>query len=96
MFIDFKWKGVVSYIFLEYVCVLVCELGYEIINIDCILICECFKIGFYVVVMCMEMVCIMGMDNDCVSVKVIIFEKLGFIGCEEGIVLIVIVILVKV
>lgn len=38
---------------------------------------------------------IMDVVFDCISVKVIIFEWLGFIGCGEGIVVIVIVMFLK-
>lgn len=92
---EMEWKDVDSVIFLKYVVDLVVFKGFMISNIDCILICECFKIGLNVSKMILCMVELMGMEEDCVSIKVIISECFGFIGCEEGIVVFVIVILLK-
>ncbi len=82
---DPKWKGAASHIFLEHACALARELGYEITNVDCTLICERPKIGPHAVAMRTEMARIMGVDVDRVSVKATTSEKLGFTGREEGI-----------
>lgn len=55
--------------------------------VDLMIMCEVFKIGLYCVVMIMWIVDLLKFIFDCVSVKVMIIECLGFIGCGEGIVL---------
>lgn len=81
-------------IFLEKVVFIVCECGGIIINVDVFIIVECFKVGLYCEVMCFNMVEIFGIIIECCLVKVMMNEKIGFVGCEEGIVVIVIVIVI--
>lgn len=82
---DPQWKGAASHIFLEHACALAREMGFDISNVDCTLICERPKIGPHAETMRAEMARIMGMDADRISVKATTSEKLGFTGREEGI-----------
>lgn len=82
---DPQWKGAASEIFLKHAVALATEMGFQISNIDCTLICEYPKIGPHAVVMREEMARIMGLDVSRVSVKATTSERLGFTGRGEGI-----------
>ena len=61
------------------------DLGFQIENVDCTLICEFPKIGPHAQAMQARMAQIMGLDHDQVSIKATTSETLGFTGREEGI-----------
>ncbi len=82
---DPQWKGAASHIFLEHAVALSAELGFEISNVDCTIICEHPKIGPYATAMRQRMADLMGLDAERISVKATTSEKLGFTGRGEGI-----------
>lgn len=82
---DPKWKGAASDIFLSHAVALADEMGFEIANLDCTLICEAPKIGPHADKMRANMAQIMGVDMEKISVKATTSETLGFTGRREGI-----------
>ena len=82
---DPQWKGAPSDIFLAHAVQLAQDLGFQIENVDCTLICEFPKIGPHAQAMQARMAQIMGLDRDQVSIKATTSETLGFTGREEGI-----------
>ena len=82
---DPQWKGAASDIFLRHAGELAREMGYEISNIDCTLICERPKIGPHAEAMQNTLANILNVDVNRVSVKATTSEQLGFTGREEGI-----------
>ncbi|KIC48700.1 2-C-methyl-D-erythritol 2,4-cyclodiphosphate synthase [Tateyamaria sp. ANG-S1] len=82
---DPQWKGAASDIFLRHAVALAAEMGFEISNVDCTLICETPKIGPHATEMRTVMASIIGLEQDRVSVKATTSERLGFTGRGEGI-----------
>jgi 2-C-methyl-D-erythritol 4-phosphate cytidylyltransferase/2-C-methyl-D-erythritol 2,4-cyclodiphosphate synthase len=82
---DPHWKGAPSDIFLAHAVQLAKDLGFQIENVDCTLICEFPKIGPHAQAMQARMAQIMGLDRDQISIKATTSETLGFTGREEGI-----------
>ena len=82
---DPQWKGAASDIFLRHAGESAREMGYEISNIDCTLICERPKIGPHADAMQNALADILNIDVSRVSVKATTSEQLGFTGREEGI-----------
>jgi len=82
---DPQWKGAASQMFLEHAVGLSKELGFEISNVDCTIICELPKIGPHASAMRQRMADIMGLNAGQISVKATTSEKLGFTGRGEGI-----------
>lgn len=62
------------------------NVGGVLVNVDIMLICEWFKVGFYWNEMWVCVVELFGFFFVWVNIKVIIIEKFGFIGCCEGVV----------
>ncbi|MEX0367808.1 MAG: 2-C-methyl-D-erythritol 2,4-cyclodiphosphate synthase [Ruegeria sp.] len=92
---DPQWKGAASEVFLRHAVGLAHDMGYELSNVDCTLICEMPKIGPHAVQMRAVMAEIMGLAEDRVSVKATTSERLGFTGRGEGIACIATAALVK-
>ena len=82
---DPKWKNASSDIFLRHAVQLTDELGYQISNVDCTIICEQPKIGPLSDEMRASISRIIGLEINRISVKATTSEKLGFTGREEGI-----------
>ena len=82
---DPKFKNASSDLFLKHAVQLTNQLGYEINNVDCTIICEQPKIGPFSEEMRTSISEIMGLDKQRISVKATTSEKLGFTGREEGI-----------
>ena len=82
---DPKFKNASSDLFLKHAVQLTNQLGYEINNVDCTIICEQPKIGPLSEKMRTSISEIMGLDKKRISVKATTSEKLGFTGREEGI-----------
>ena len=82
---DPQWKGADSKIFLQHACALARDLGFQISNVDCTLVCEYPKIGPHQPAMTARLAEIMGLDVARISVKATTSERLGFTGREEGI-----------
>lgn len=82
---DPQWKGADSAIFLAHAAKLARDMGFEIGNIDCTLVCEQPKIGPHAPAMQARLAQIMGVEGTRISVKATTSERLGFTGREEGI-----------
>ena len=82
---DPQWKGAASDFFLRHAGELARDMGYQISNIDCTLICERPKIGPHADAMQNTLAEILNIDVSRVSVKATTSEQLGFTGREEGI-----------
>ena len=82
---DPNWKNASSDLFLKHAVQLVDNLGYQINNVDCTIICEQPKIAPLSERMRTSISQIMGLDKHRISVKATTSEKLGFTGREEGI-----------
>lgn len=82
---DPQWKGAPSNLFLRHAANLAREMGFEIGNVDCTLICEQPKIGPHSGAMRAAMAEICAINIDRVSIKATTSERLGFTGREEGI-----------
>ncbi len=82
---DPRWKGADSQVFLAHAARLARDMGYEISNVDCTLICELPRIGPHADAMRQAMAAILGLDPTRVSVKATTSERLGFAGRGEGI-----------
>lgn len=82
---DEKWKGADSLKLLEAVVDRINEQGYEIENIDSILIAQKPKMKPYIEQMRANIAKVCKIDINSVSVKATTEEMLGFTGREEGI-----------
>ena len=82
---DPQWKGTASNIFLRHAADLARDMGFQISNIDCTLVCEYPKVGPHAKEMCQTMAEILGIEMDRVSIKATTSERLGFTGRSEGI-----------
>lgn len=79
-----EWKGVDSKILLEKTMEIVSGKGWKVANADITIALQRPKIGKYVPSMRKTLSGIMGIGEDCVSVKATTTEKLGFVGRCEG------------
>ena len=82
---DPKFKGADSKLLLKEVVRLVREEGYEIGNVDITVIAQAPKLKGYIENMCATLAEVMGVAENCVSVKATTTEHLGFEGRKEGI-----------
>ena len=83
---DNSWKGIDSKILLEKTVTLLHHKGWLIENVDCSLCLERPKVMQYAGQMRSALAPIMGISEDCISIKATTNEKMGFIGREEGLV----------
>lgn len=79
-----EFKNIDSKILLKKSYDLVKEKGYEIVNIDSIIIAQQPKLLPFIPEMEKVMAEVLGVNIDCVSIKATTTEKLGFVGREEG------------
>lgn len=82
---DPQYKDIDSKILLRKCGELLAEKGYQIVNIDSIIVAQQPKIGPYIPQMRQVMADILNIDIDQISVKATTTEWLGFEGREEGI-----------
>lgn len=80
-----EFKGISSHLLLERVADLLKEKGYEIENIDSIVVAQKPKVAKFIPDMRKNIAGILGIDIEKVNVKATTTEKLGFEGREEGI-----------
>lgn len=80
-----EFKNIDSKILLKRAYQLVLDKGYEIVNIDCTVSAQQPKLKPFIPEMEHTMANVLGIDEDCISVKATTTEKLGFEGREEGI-----------
>ena len=82
---DEKWRNADSLLLLSKVFNLISKEGWEINNIDCVIIAERPKIKPYVTLMKKNLAKILEIDNSLIGIKATTNEKLGPEGREEGI-----------
>lgn len=82
---DEKWKNADSLILLSKVILMIKKEGWEIINIDSVIIAERPKIKPYVDLIKKNISNILKLDSSCIGIKATTNEKLGPEGREEGI-----------
>ncbi|KQM65877.1 2-C-methyl-D-erythritol 4-phosphate cytidylyltransferase [Sphingomonas sp. Leaf17] len=82
---DPQWKGADSAQFLVHAASLIAAKGGEIVFVDLTLMCEAPKIGPHRAAMTTRIAALLGLPEDCVSVKATTTERLGFTGRGEGI-----------
>lgn len=79
-----EWKGIDSKILLAKVMKMIVEKGYEVGNVDITIALQAPKLAPHIALMRKTLAPILGVSEDCVSVKATTTEKLGFVGREEG------------
>jgi 2-C-methyl-D-erythritol 2,4-cyclodiphosphate synthase len=82
---DPKWEGVDSLKLLTAVAGRISELGFEIVDVDCVISAQAPKMAPYRDFMRSNLAEAMGIDVDNIGVKATTTEKLGFEGRGEGI-----------
>jgi 2-C-methyl-D-erythritol 2,4-cyclodiphosphate synthase len=82
---DEQWKDAESKDFLIHAARTVRELGYEIINIDCTVLCDVVNLGERKRDMAQAMAECLDVAANCVNVKATTFEGKGAIGRKEAI-----------
>lgn len=78
------FKGIDSKILLRKTVELIATKGYRVGNIDCTVCAEAPKLNPHIPAMQKRLAEVMGVDEDCVSIKATTTEKLGFTGRQEG------------
>lgn len=76
--------GIDSKILLKKVVELIADKGWKVGNVDITIALQAPKIGKYVPLMRSTLAEVIGVEEDCVSVKATTTEKLGFVGRKEG------------
>ena len=79
-----EWKGVDSKLLLAQVVALVQERGYSVGNVDITIALQRPKLAPHIAAMRATLAPILGVAEDCVSVKATTTERLGFVGRCEG------------
>lgn len=79
-----EFSGIDSKILLSRVCELIAQRGWTVGNVDITIALQAPKIGKYVPEMRKALASVMGISEDCVSIKATTTEKLGFVGRKEG------------
>ncbi len=82
---DARWKGADSLVLLEQVVALIQERGWQVVNIDTVVVAERPKLRPHIEAMRAAIAARMGLDPEQVGVKATTNEKLGPTGREEGI-----------
>lgn len=81
---DRKYKGISSLVLLTHVRCLLAAAGFDIVNVDCVLLAEQPKISPYKAKMKVNIAKALKMDVCRVNVKATTNEGLGFVGRKEG------------
>lgn len=82
---DPQWKGISSMVLLEQVSALCRERGFEVSNIDSIIVAQKPKLAPFLPDMKKNIAQAMSIDIGQINIKATTTEKLGFAGKEEGI-----------
>ena len=82
---DSKWKGISSLILLEQVTAICRDKGFEVTNIDSIIVAQKPKLASFLPDMKKNISQAMAIDIGQINIKATTTEKLGFAGKEEGI-----------
>jgi 2-C-methyl-D-erythritol 2,4-cyclodiphosphate synthase len=80
-----EFEGIDSKILLEKTVALIATKGYRVVNIDATLCAQRPKLSPHIPSMQQTLARVMGVEEDCVSIKATTTERLGFEGREEGI-----------
>jgi 2-C-methyl-D-erythritol 2,4-cyclodiphosphate synthase len=83
--IDSQWKGISSLVLLEKVIATCRDKGFEVSNIDTIIVAQKPKLAPFLPDMKKNISQAMGIDIGQINIKATTTEKLGFAGKEEGI-----------
>ncbi len=82
---DPQWKNADSLMLLAEIVYLIRGKGWEIVNIDSVVIAERPKLKMHILNMKEKLSKVMQIDKDCIGIKATTNEKLGPEGREEGI-----------
>ena len=82
---DDAYKGIDSKILLSQCMEMVKERGWSVVNADCTIAMQKPRLAPYIVKMRECLAQLLGIEQDCVSVKATTTEHLGFCGREEGV-----------
>ena len=82
---DPKWKGISSIVLLEQVTTICRGKGFEIANVDTIIVAQKPKLTLFFPDMQKNIAQAMAIDIGQINIKATTTEKLGFVGKEEGI-----------
>ena len=82
---DEKWKNVDSLLLLSKVILMIRKEGWDVNNIDSVIVAERPKIKPYVEIMKNNISKILQIENSCIGIKATTNERLGPEGREEGI-----------
>ena len=80
-----EYEGIDSKILLEKTVALIASKGWRVGNIDATIAAQRPKLSPHIPAMQQTLARVMGVEEDCVSVKATTTERLGFEGREEGI-----------
>ena len=80
-----EYEGIDSKILLEKTVALIASKGWRVGNIDATVAAQRPKLSPHIPAMQQTLARVMGMEEDCVSIKATTTERLGFEGREEGI-----------
>lgn len=82
---DPQFKGIDSTILLREVYQLIQQKGYRVINLDCTVILELPKLNPHIPAMQAVIASILGIDEDCVSIKATTHEKVDSFGERKAV-----------
>ena len=82
---DPKWKGISSLVLMEQVTANCRDKGFEIVNVDTIIVAQKPKLAPFLPEMQKNIAHAMAIDISQINIKATTTEKLGFAGKEEGI-----------
>lgn len=87
------WKGAPSYVFVEKACTMTQEAGWQIANTDLIVIAQMPRMQPHREAIRKSVAAILQIDEGKISIKATTTDHMGFIGREEGIAAIAVVLL---
>ena len=79
-----EWKGVDSKILLRKVMEIIADKGYRVGNVDITIALQKPKLAPHIAAMRATLAPLLGVAEDCVSIKATTTERLGFVGRCEG------------
>lgn len=82
---DPEWKGISSIVLLKQVTAICRDKGFEIANVDTIIVAQKPKLALFFPDMKKNIAHAMAIDIERINIKATTTEKLGFVGKEEGI-----------
>ena len=82
---DLNWKGISSLVLMEQVTANCRNRGFEIVNVDTIIVAQKPKLAPFLPEMKKNIAQAMAIDTGQINIKATTTEKLGFTGKEEGI-----------